>query len=58
MITIEQVRSFTQSCLDLAEDFPEPYRTQALAVVGKKQNWPAKFEKICNKLKKELEAAE
>ena len=58
MITIEQVRSFTQSCLDLVEKYPEPYRTQALAIIGKKQNWPAKLEKLNQKLIKQLETTE
>ena len=55
MKTIERLRSFTQSCLDLAQDYPEPYRTQALAVIGKKQNWPAKLEKLNLKLVKEFQ---
>jgi hypothetical protein len=58
MITIEQLRIFTESCQALAEKFPDPYRTQALSVIGKKQNWPAKFEKITQKLSKELEVQE
>ena len=58
MTTIEQVRSFTQSCLDLVKKYPEPYRTQALAIIGKKQDWPTKLEKLNQKLVKQLEIAE
>ena len=58
MSEIEQVRSFTQSCLDLAEKYPEPYRTQALATIGKKQDWLTKLEKLNLKLVKQLEAAD
>ena len=58
MITIEELRSFTQSCLDTAEKYPEPYRTQALAIIGKQQNWLAKLEKLNNKLIKQLETTE
>ncbi len=58
MITIEELRSFTQSCLDTAEKYPEPYRTQALAIIGKQQNWLAKLEKLNNKLIKQQETTE
>ena len=56
MVTIEQLRKLTQSCLDVAEQYPEPYRTQALATIGKKSNWPAKLERINKKVIKELKA--
>jgi len=58
MITIEELRKFIQSCVDTAEKYPEPYRTQALAIIGKQQNWPARLEKLNNKLIKQLEATD
>jgi len=58
MSLIDELLKYTQACVDLAEKYPEPYRTQALAIIAKQQNWPAKFEKLTNKLIKQLEAAE
>jgi len=58
MLSITKLEQFKQSCLDLASQYPEPHRTQALCVIGKSQNWPAKFEQISQNLIQTLEVAE
>jgi hypothetical protein len=46
-VTLSQrVKEYIEHCTAIAEDLPEPYRGQALAVIAQQPNWPDEFQRI------------